>query len=712
MRVLFVDDETDVLHSMRRNFGDRFSIVCAESGEEALTLLAETGPADIAVVDMTMPGLDGVDTLRRIGESYPDTVKMMLTGNDDQNTAVKAINTVGVFRFLTKPCPRDKLLAHLDAAVEEAHRRACERLADRQLEQMNETLSLLGGLLWTWDGETDNVRVVPVGTPDSAPGTMLAHLGSQPYSDWIRNCHPEDRSVLSQILRDARHGQRFRQEAQVRLRRTDGRYRWFRFLAQATRFAPVMAAENCASTMATVTAVLVDDHDRICRDAATGLRNAKGLLSDLTHPSRDGAVADVLLMIELDRFAQVQSALGPSQGDAVASRLMGRLERRFGGEGRLYGLGQGTFALLAGVNEPALAAAEALARRVLDAVREPLVTSRREVRLCAWLGYALREAQVMPQQSDDSAAQQTAHAVALLDKAGVALSEAQRTGSGSIQAYSPKLRTSLRRRCELESRLRVAIENDLLEAVYQPIVDLGSGLVVGFEQLARWHDSAFGEVGPNRFIALAEEVGLIGAIGRWSISTACRQLAAWAKGYPNQPMTSLTLNLSGAEIGGEDPGRLILDGLQIYGLPTDAVTVEVTESVTQIPDGLAGMHRFRDLGLKMALDDFGSGFTSLSRLRDLPAETFKIDAGFVAALETDKDARAVVRTIIRLAKALKRNVIAEGVESESQLRILADYGCDMAQGFLFSPPVDPYTAASLAHKRLFTPEGQALRKGA
>ncbi len=440
-------------------------------------------------------------------------------------------------------------------------------------------------------------------------------------------------------------------------------------------------------------------------DELTQLGNRRLLDEKLGFALRDaerfGAKVGVLV-IDLDHFSRVNDTLGPAAGDALLREVGGRLlevlvpdecidcrpdeialVRRSGGE----------FALLVPrVREPRALAA--LARLCLDALARPFVLDTHEVTLGACAGIAL--------SPDDGADGDT-----LVRNAAAALHHAKAQGRGGLQFYRASMNAATLSRMLLEAKLRRALEQGEFVLHYQPQVSLQSGEVVGFEGVVRWQEPELGLVGPDEFIPIAEETGLILRLGEWIVREACRQTVAWReRGVCPVP---ISVNLSPQHFREAGLAEQIAAALAETGAPAGMLGVEITENVLLGDAELAidTLRRLRALGVRIALDDFGTGYSSLSYLRHLPADALKIDRSFLVGIASDDAAAALTASIVAMGVALGLRVVAEGVEEEQQRLLLRAWGCHEAQGFLFGRAV----AADEA-ERAFAPALREVREEA
>lgn len=280
----------------------------------------------------------------------------------------------------------------------------------------------------------------------------------------------------------------------------------------------------------------------------------------------------------------------------------------------------------------------------------------------------------------------------LIAHADVAMYAVKRSGRGSYCVYSPELDTRAR-----EAELRQAVTNNELVVHFQPLVRLADGAELGVEALVRWNHPTHGLLMPGSFIELAEETGVITEIGEWVLRESCRQAAAWRRDHPQAEELRVSVNFSARQVTRPELERTIAGILEETGFPADRLIMELTESVVLEPDEVvvARMNALRDLGVDIAVDDFGTGYAALSYLRALPVSILKIDRSFVTDITTDPDAYAVTEALVHLANAFKLKVVAEGIETPEQARCLIDMGCGFGQGYYYARPL---TGAAFAER--------------
>ena len=421
------------------------------------------------------------------------------------------------------------------------------------------------------------------------------------------------------------------------------------------------------------------------RDALTGLPN-RALAAEHAAQAILGAARGrselALLMLDLDRFRLVNEALGHQAGDAllraVAERLQGVMREewaRSGGD---------EFVLLA----PGLRSAEeagALARRVLDVLARPFTVDGNAVTAGASIGIAL-----YPRDGRDFGE--------LAKNAEAALQHAKERGRGTFSFYTPQLSTRAAERLRVENELRGALTRGELALHWQPVVR-GRGNIVGAEALVRWRHPTRGLLPPEEFVPLAEECGLIGQLGEWTLERALSQAGAWQRTLPGRAW--FAINVSAPELAqGDAFVAKLRSSLAANDLDGSRLELEVTERVlvSHLDENVETMRRIGELGVRFAIDDFGTGYSSLAYLRRLPVDKLKIDRAFVKSIDSDAADEAIVRTIAALASTLGLTVAAEGVESKAQLERLLALGCEQWQGHHFSQPLAPVEFEALLRR--------------
>jgi diguanylate cyclase (GGDEF)-like protein/PAS domain S-box-containing protein len=419
------------------------------------------------------------------------------------------------------------------------------------------------------------------------------------------------------------------------------------------------------------------------RDALTGLAN-RTLVAERTTGAIGNAVRArsqlALLVIDLDRFKLVNDSLGHAPGDALLRAVAERLSNALRREDTLGRLGGDDFVLLwNGLKSREEAAA--LGERLLSILARPFTLEGRSLTVGASIGIAL-----YPRDGRDFGE--------LLKHADAAMYHAKESGGGTFRFFHPTMEARMSERLRVENDLRGALARSELVLHWQPVVK-GRSTIVGAEALVRWQHPARGLIGPEDFVPLAEDSGLIRAVGEWTLERALAQAGAWQRELPKM---WFAVNVSAAELAhGDAFVQKVTNTLAAHGLDGSRIELEVTERVlmSNFEDNAETLRRIGELGVRFAIDDFGTGYSSLAYLRRLPIDKLKIDRLFLKSLESDAADQAIVRTIASLADILGIAVAAEGVETPAQLERLLALGCDQWQGHLFGMPLDAAGFAGL-----------------
>ncbi|GAB6934714.1 hypothetical protein JCM14720_06350 [Calditerricola yamamurae] len=392
-----------------------------------------------------------------------------------------------------------------------------------------------------------------------------------------------------------------------------------------------------------------------------------------------------VLFLDLDRFKNINDTLGHILGDELLRHVAKRLSSCVPREGVLARIGGDEFAVLL----PALTAraeAERVAKDIVDRFTQPIALGERSLYVSISVGISL-----YPDDGDDCPT--------LIKNADMAMYCAKEEGGNRYRFFTPGMRLETVQRWQLENGMRQALELGELQLVYQPQVEAQTGRMVGVEALLRWHHPEQGVMSPATFIPLAEETGFIVPIGDWVLRTACAQAKAWQEA--GLPPIRVAVNLSARQF---QEGRLeatVRRVLAETGLEPQFLELEITEGImmTNHTQTVEQLHRLKALGVKVAIDDFGIGYSSLGYLKKFPIDTLKIDKSFIRDCTDVPEDAAIVKAVIALAKNLNIPVVAEGVENPRQLAFLCAEGCDVIQGYLYSPPVSAEEVAELLRQQ-------------
>ena len=677
--VLVVDDDP----TMRFLVGEalaplRLELVMADDGYAALEILRRRLP-DLVLLDVRMPGLDGFEVCEEIRRhpAAADVPVVMMTGLDDVESIRRAYE-VGATDFVTKPL-NWLILSQRVRYLLRASANLAELRASRTRLSAAQRLARMGS--WRVDLETGELQVseefLQVFGLSEAPKLVTSP------EIWKR-VHPEDRELLAEALRAClREGTSLHVDERVVL--PDGSERIVHAQAQIVRDEEGRAIALDGTAQDVTDRKRAEEQIRYLayHDSLTGLGNRRlfqeRLAMALAQARRNETRVGVLFL-DLDHFKRINDTLGHSLGDAllqgVADRLVASVREtdlvaRRELSGAISRLGGDEFTILLSEIHDVQDLAK-VARRVLEALARPFHLGEHEVVIGASIGIT-----AWPDDGND--------AETLLRNADTAMYHAKEQGRNNYQFYAQSMNAVALRRLILEGKLRRALENEEFELHYQPKAALADGALCGLEALLRWRDPELGLVLPDDFVPIAEETGLIGRVGEWALHAACRQVAAWqARGFPLVPVS---VNLSAHQFRSGQLVEQVRAALAASGVPAAALELEITEG-TYLHDEsrvIAQLDELRGLGVRISLDDFGTGWSALGQLRRLPVDVLKIDRSFVRDVAERADDAALVAAIVAMAKALRLRVIAEGVEREAQREALRAIGCDEMQGFLLSP---------------------------
>ena len=673
--LLVVDDEEmnrDMLS--RRLEIEGYSVLTAPGGAEALQLIAEHD-FDAILLDAMMPQQSGYEVLAEIRKtrSTLELPVLMVTAKNQSEDVVNAFE-VGANDYITKPIHFPVALARIQCHVS-------GKKLSAQLRESEERYSLsaqgANDGLWDWDLVKDRIHYSD--RWKSMLGFGPREIGDAP-SEWFDRVHPEDLPHLRQALTLHRAATTSQFESEHRMLHRDQSYRWF-----LTRG---MAVRDAAGRQTRMAGSQTDITRGKAADPLTGLPNRVLFMDHLTatvnQAKGQAGGCYAVLFLDLDRFKVINDSLGHIAGDELLVTVARRLEAclrssdlvtrmnerctisRFGGDEFVI--------LLKGITEPANA--QLVADRILAALSQSVALQGHDVAISTSIGIAVGSGGL---ESADE----------LLRDADTAMYQAKTAGKSRWCLFDQSLRKKAVERLALEEDLKKAIERGEFHVHYQPIVELPSRRIRGFEALLRWKNATRGAVSPAEFVPIAEEIGFIVELGTWVLEQACRQVRAWQREDPAHGSLFASVNVSTKQFA--DPGLVdhVRETLRRTGLDGRCLKLEITESaiMTDPQTAAARLEQIRALGVHISLDDFGTGYSSLSYLQSFKIDTLKIDRSFISRLGVSDESNEIVRTIINLAHNLGMEVTAEGIEEPFQHSQLNSIACESGQGYLYSRPV-------------------------
>jgi diguanylate cyclase (GGDEF)-like protein/PAS domain S-box-containing protein len=518
-----------------------------------------------------------------------------------------------------------------------------------------------------------------LGYQQPAPrGTPIAHL-----------LHPDDIPLMTDGLRRAREESGVVEPVECRWRYADGSPRWLETVCNNLLDDPKIAGIVLNSRDVTERHRLSEQlRRRAFRDSLTGLANRAKFEERLEHVLAGEDAALAVLFIDMDNFKTVNDSLGHSAGDEVLGEIADRLQSCTRMGDTVARMGGDEFGVLLVGNDASIRAPR-IAERILRELSAPLELRSRPIALSASIGIA--------------SGHQAQTAQEILRDSDLALYAAKRAGKGQAELYQPFMHAAAVDRLELEADLRMALERGELELHYQPLFRLADGELAGYEALMRWNHPTRGLLHPQTFIELAEQTGLIVPLTRWALNTACGQAAAW-RDRAERPL-EVAVNLSYVNLKNDAILEHVSAALTASAIAPDELVLEITEGNMMLDEDASRriLSELKGLGIRLALDDFGTGYSSLSRLSQLPFDSLKIPRPFVERIAHNDTTFALTQGIVDLGHRLELSIVAEGIETPTQLARVRAIGCELGQGYHLARPAsgtstNPDDDRSLRHR--------------
>jgi diguanylate cyclase (GGDEF)-like protein/PAS domain S-box-containing protein len=684
-RVLLVDDEAVNRDMLSRRLERRgYSVGTAASGAEALEAI-EREPWAAVLLDVQMPGMSGLEVLQKVRErwSAAELPVLMVTAKDGSEAIVAALD-LGANDYVTKPVDFPVAVARLRTHI--ARKDAEDRLRASEERYALAARGANDGL-WDWDIAAGQLHLSA--RWKGIVGCDEAEIDTGPH-EWFDRVHAEDLPRLRHDLDAHLRSRTPHFENEHRLRHASGTFRWV--------VARGIAVRDRHNTPVRMAGSLSDITANKVVDPLTGLPNRMLLHDRLEHvlsPSEASGLGPcAVLLLDLDGYQLVADGHGQGHADellrAVALRLESSL-RLTDAVARPADIAAHTLARLGGdefvlVLHQVCDAVDAtrVAERLQRALVRPFVIHDVEIFISASIGIALGRPGATP---DD-----------LLRDADTAMTKARAHGRGRIEVFETGMRRQVLERLQLDAALRIGLENHEFLPYYQPIVDLGSGALVGFEALIRWQRAGGRIVSPAVFVPTLEESGLIVPVGRQFVEDVCAQLRAWREQSPESRHLWVNVNFASSQFAEPDVLGTLMAAIDKAGLGPDDIVVEITESaaIGDIDRAAETLRQFRAAGLRVVLDDFGTGYSSLSWLHELPIAGIKLDRSFIAG---ERCHPAILAAVVSLAAQLGLTVTAEGIETNAQHAQLRELGCGYAQGDRFARPLDAEAAGALIRRQ-------------
>jgi len=682
-RLLIVDDNEMNRDMLARRLARKgYEIALAENARQLLQRVEQEG-VDLVLLDIEMPEISGLDALKTLREAYSpiELPVIMVTAKNQSEDIVKALD-MGANDYLTKPIDFPVAVARIGTQL--SHKRAQEALRESEERYALAAQGANDGL-WDWNVLTNFVHYSP--RWKAMLGCQEGEVGGTP-EEWFDRIHDADRERVKQEIAAHQKGLTPHFESENRMLHKDGSFRWMLSRGLAVRDASGKTLRMAGSQ--------TDITEGKVSDPLTGLPNRLLFIDRLgrviKHAKRRKDHIFAVLFLDLDGFKMINDSVGHLIGDQLLLGVANRLEKCLRSTDTVARLGESfTVARLGGDEFTVLLDdlkdpndAKRAAERLMKALTAPFVLGGKEVFTSVSIGIALSNPAY--EQPED-----------ILRDADTAMYRAKSLGKARFEVFDADMRASVMARLQLETDLRRALERQEFRNFYQPIVSLASGKIAGFEALLRWEHPTRGLLGPEEFIAVAEETGLIRELGWWNLREACRQISDWKANPDADPDLIISVNLSVKQFLQPNLVSEIKGLLRELAFPPESLKLEITES-TVMGDPSAAVEmllQIKALGIRLAIDDFGTGYSSLSYLHRFPLDTLKIDRSFISGMCEGGEGMEIARTIMPLANNLRLDVVAEGVETIEQVAFLRKLHCKFAQGFYFSKPLAAEEAGAL-----------------
>lgn len=701
--IICVDDEPAILRSLgeqlKRNLGQEYDIELVDSGIEAIALCQElvAEGIEIAVVicDRIMPVMRGDRLLIELHSLYPDTLKILLTGQADIDSVANLVNAAALYRYVAKPWDETDLILTVKEALKRYQQE--RQLAEQHqiLVEVNQQLESAVSLLQaTLEATADGIVVLDnhgnvvnynqkfidiwglsaINRLDREQIlTLLFEELNEPYASSLNEKYISfgSNKYNSLKLKNGKIVECYSQAQQLQERQ----------MGQVWSFRDVTEHNK---------AQLMIQHQAFY-DSLTNLPNRtlfdRKLAQALNQRQTNKMLA--VMFLDLDRFKSINDTLGHTVGDRLLKSVVERLKSCVREKDIIARWGGDEFTLLL----PEISCrqdATAIAKRIIEVLKPGFNLENHYLHITSSIGIA-----TFPEDGRD--------AETLVKNADAALYWVKEKGRNDYQHYNLRLNSQAHELFDLENRLHYALQKQEFDLYYQPIVEVSTNKIVKMEALLRWQHPELGKISPDIFIPIAEENGLIVEIGQWVLETACAQTKTWQElGLFD---LAISVNLSARQFYNNDLVKTVSRVLSLTKLSFSSLELEITETATMRNTNLARqiLNNLRQMGISLSMDDFGTGYSSLSYLKDFPFSTIKIDRSFVNDLSVDSSNLAIINAITTLGRGLNLQIVAEGVETEQLKNLLEALHCNYMQGYFISRPLNAVDATNLLLRSLNNP---------
>lgn len=722
--ILIVDDNPTNLQLMCNLLGSTdYDISVATSGNMALENLEYITPS-LILLDVMMPGMNGIETCRwlKSNEKTKDIPVIFMSALSDPLDVVQGFKA-GAVDYIAKPIQLQETLArvetHLTLQAAKAEIQRLNQMLEAKIEERTQALELTSqqliqeasqhrltsqNLLQNQERLRSLFEFAPIGMAIlSVEGeflnvnsalceTLAAEAQELLGQNWTVFIHGDD---LPELLRrqhelENQLQQSFKLDVRYLTQDEQTRHGVLQVVRAGDEGEPYLIAQFMDITQRKHAEDQLRFH--ACHDVLTKLPNRSVLQSRLEAAIECAQCQPddyrfALLFLDINRFKMVNDSLGHRVGDQLLVAIAQRLTKLLRSRDMIARLGGDEFVILL---EPIRYIQDAIhiAERLTQAMNPAFVIEGHELFIGTSIGIVLGSNHY--NQAED-----------MIRDADIAMYRAKMSGKSSYEVFNQSMYTQVSARLQLESDLHLALERQEFQAYYQPIIDLQTNALIGFEALLRWLHPKNGIVSPADFIPIAEDTGLIVPMGHWVLQTACRQWVEWSLLYPHLTQGKMSVNLSLRQLQTANFVETVDRVLEETGMPATALQLEITESMlmgnTEMITRI--LQQLRDRGIHLSIDDFGTGYSCLSYLQQLPISHLKVDRAFVSGINEAGENQAIAKTVVALAQQLGLRTIAEGVETDYQRRYLQSMGCEAAQGYLFAKPLNREAASSLLQEQ-------------
>ena len=699
--IICVDDEPVILRSLgeqlKRSLGQNYDIELVDSGAEAIALCKELAleKIDIPLIisDQIMPGMMGDELLIALHQLYPDTLKILLTGQANAEAVGNLVNAAALYRYISKPWNETDLILTVKEALKRYRQEKQLARQNEILLEVNQQLEQSVFLLRaTLEATADGIIVLDDCGKIIDYNQKFIEIWGLPTTTYL-NREQISTLILEELtepyaknLRD--RYTRFSWDNYDRLELKNGKILECYSQAQPLQEQQIAQVWSFRDVTEHKKAQDIIQHQAF-HDSLTNLPNRtlfdRELTKALIRVEKTQTMLAVMF-IDLDRFKTINDTLGHAVGDLVLKKVVERLKDCLRDKDIVARWGGDEFTvLLPEIN--CREDASAIAQRILEALKPSFELDGHYLHIGSSIGIA-----VFPHDGID--------ADTLLKNADAALYWVKDKGRNDYQHYTLNLNSQAHELLNIENHLHHALEKAEFTLYYQPIVEVTTGKIIKMETLLRWQHPEFGLVPPELFIPIAEENGLIIAIGDWVLQTACAQIKIWQSMGLSE--LKIAINLSARQFYNNNLVQTIEQILQTTKLDSQGLELEITETATMQNTTLAKqiLSDLAKMKISLAMDDFGTGYSSLSYLKDYPFNTLKIDRSFIMDLSVNSDNLAIIEAIVTLGKGLNLQIVAEGVETEQLKNLLLTLNCYYMQGYFFSSPLTANEATDLLLKSL------------